>query len=92
MMKQIPLKCLNEQCDYRRTIIAFLTIPLEPGQGATYDEVMETALLLQKAHDANDVLEVTEEEHAVIVARFKNGRYKEISMDTYTMLKDITDA
>lgn len=91
-MKRIKLKCLNDECDYQKTIVAFLTIPFDPALGATYEEIMATAPLLEKVRSAENVLDVSDEEHEIIVARLKNGRYKNISMDTYTMLKEITDA
>ncbi|MBT7878108.1 MAG: hypothetical protein HN738_08500 [Gammaproteobacteria bacterium] len=75
--------------DYKKTIIAFLTIPLEPSQGATYDEVMAVAPLLEKVQAAEGSIELTEEEHMIISERFRNGRYQEISTGLYQMLNDI---
>jgi hypothetical protein len=86
-MIEIELK--TEPQDYKRTIIAFLTIPFDPQQGATFDEVMAVGPVLEKASSAEGELELTEAEYEMIVARFRNGRYEQNSLDVYQMLKDI---
>lgn len=85
----ITIELKNEDQDYQKTIVAFLTIPLEPSQGASYDEVMATAPLLEKVQAAEGSVELTEEEYVIICERFRNGRYQEISTGLYQMLRDI---
>jgi hypothetical protein len=87
-MKIIAFK--NEGQDYKKTIIAFLTIPFDPALGATFDEVMMTAPLLQRVTEAEDCIELNEDEHKMICDRFINGRYQEISLSLREMLIDIT--
>jgi hypothetical protein len=87
----IKIELKNVDQDYKKTIVAFLTIPFSPSEGATFDEVMSVAPLLAKIEAAEGSVEVTEEEHAIICDRFRNGRYQEISPGLFQMLKDITD-
>ena len=79
----------NGDQDYKQTMIAFLTLPADPSQGATYDEVMAVAPLLERVQAAEGSIELTAEEHELIVFRFRNGRYREISTGLYQMLIDI---
>lgn len=86
-MVEINLKVFGH-VNTRDTLIAFLTIPFDPKQGATFDEVLDCAPLLHKLQTSTDYapIEVTVEQYEILMLRLRNGRYEKVSYPLFDLL------
>lgn len=72
--------------DYRKNIIGLLKIPFNPGVGASVAEMRVVIPLAEKIELAKEYIDLTDDEHQIIMDRFNNARFNPISQEIVDMV------
>ena len=82
-MKSIPLKVVEYQVDgnkarfdYRQQLISILRSPMTPGAGMDFEEVRKAVAVLQKIHDADKSVELSDDEAKYVAERVKAVKWQ----------------
>lgn len=78
--------------NYRDQIMSLLLIPLDPQAGTNYEEMAIVLPLHAIFKAAKDFVYLEEAEHAEVVKRLKNAKFRQNTPEIFEMIRSVVEA